>query len=216
MAYYDDTINVEKYIRMAAEYDGKLLVEAIGNFLAYGSRVLELGMGPAKDTLMLSQHYQVIGSDSSTVFVERFRKLHPNVRVELLDAITLETEDQYQGIYSNKVLYHLTRDELLASFRRQAHVLTRGGIALHSFWHGDEEGEHQGLHSVYVNRVAHATGRLTILRERGRPFRCRRAAAYYSEDSMKALIGSEYNILDTRTYTEIESHDSFYIVLRKR
>ena len=187
MAYYDDIDNVEQYIRMAAEYDGKLLVDAIGNFLAYGSRVLELGMGPGKDTLMLNQHYQVIGSDSSTIFVDRFRKLHPNIRVELLDAITLETEDQYQGIYSNKVLYHLTRDELLASFRRQARVLTRGGIALHSFWHGDEEGEHQGLHF-----------------------------AYYSEDSLKALIGSEYSILDTRKYAEIESDDSFYIVLRKR
>ena len=32
------------------------------------------------------------------------------------------------------------------------------------------------LCSIYVNRVAHATRRLTILRERGRPFRCRRAA----------------------------------------
>lgn len=187
MGYYDDKENVEQYIRMAAKYDGKLLVDAIGRYLPNGSKLLELGMGPGKDLLMLNEHYQVIGSDSSTIFVERFKKLHPNIRVVLLDAVTMETEEQYHGIYSNKVLYHLTRDELLASFERQARVLTRGGIALHSFWHGDEESEHQGLRF-----------------------------AYYNEDSLKALIGPAYDILETRPYTEIESDDSFYIVLRKR
>lgn len=118
MGYYDDKENVEQYIRMAASYDGKLLVDAIGKYLPNGSRVLELGMGPGKDLLMLKQVYQVIGSDSSAIFVERFRKLHPNIRVALLDAVTIETDEQYHGIYSNKVLYHLTRDELIASFER--------------------------------------------------------------------------------------------------
>ncbi len=187
MGYYDDKENVEQYIRMAAKYDGKLLVDAIGKYLPHGSKLLELGMGPGKDLLMLKQFYQVVGSDLSAIFVERFRKLHPNTRVELLDAVTIETDEQFQGIYSNKVLYHLTRDELLASFDRQARVLARGGIALHSFWHGDEEGEHQGLRF-----------------------------AYYSEDTLKALIGPSFDILETRQYTEIESDDSFYIVLRKR
>jgi len=33
---------------------------------------------------------------------------------------------------------------------------------------------------------------------------------------LKALIGPAYDILQARQYTEIETGDSFYIVLRKR
>lgn len=173
MGYYDNNENVEHYIRMSAEYDGRMLVDVLRKYLPDGSRVLELGMGPGKDTLMLKGHYQAVGSDSSMIFIERFRKLHPKIRVEQLDAVTM-TDKQYQGVYSNKALHHLTRDELFASFDRQARVLVGGGIALHSFWYGDEEGEYQGLRF-----------------------------AYYNEESLKALIGPAYDILEARQYTEI-------------
>ena len=187
MGYYEDKENVEAYIRMAAEYDGKLLVEALGQYLPPGAKVLELGMGPGKDLLLLRQVYQVVGSDSSAIFVERFKKLHPNTPALRLDAITIATDEQFQGIYSNKVLHHLTRAELRKSLRRQAQVLAQGGIALHSFWYGDEAGEHRGLHFTY-----------------------------YSEDSIRAQIASEFDILAARQYAEIEPGDSFYLVLRRR
>ena len=81
----------------------------------------------------------------------------------------------------------MTRNELHTSFESQARILTRGGIALHSFWYGDEEVAHQGLRF-----------------------------AYYKEDTLKALISSDYEFLEARQYSEIESDDSHYIVLRKR
>ena len=187
MAYYDDKDNVEHYIRIADGYDGKLLIAALGKYLPKGSTALELGMGPGKDLLLLGERYQVCGSDSSSLFVRRFKRLFPDIDAKVLDAITIDTDERYDGIYSNKVLHHLRRDELLASFERQAQVLKAGGIALHSFWYGDEEGETQGLRYVY-----------------------------YREDTLKALIGSEYDILDSKRYSEIETDDSFYIVLRRR
>lgn len=187
MGYYDSPENVEQYIRMAASCDGKWLIDVLRKHLPAGSRVLELGMGAGKDLLMLDEHYQATGSDLSAVFVERFRRLHPNIDVRLLDAITIDTDTRYHGIYTNKVLHHLTRAELLTSLERQGQVLETGGIALHSFWHGDEEGDCHGLRFVY-----------------------------YSESALRALMGSDYDILDVQRYTEIEPEDSFYIVLRKR
>ncbi len=187
MGYYDSQENVEQYIRMADGCDGKWLIDVLRQHLPEGSRVLELGMGPGKDLLMLAEHYQVTGSDLSAIFVERFRQLHPNIDVRLLNAITIDTDRRYHGIYTNKVLHHLTRDELLTSFERQRHVLETGGIALHSFWYGAAEGDCQGLHFVY-----------------------------YDENTLKALMGSDYEILDAQRYTEIESRDSLYMVLRKR
>lgn len=144
-------------------------------------------MGPGKDLLLLNEYYEVTGSDASTIFVERFKKLDPTITVKLLDAITLDTTERYQGIYSNKVLCHLTRDQLRVSFQRQAQALDSGGIALHSFWYGDGESEHQGLRFVY-----------------------------YRETALQALVEPEYEILDTARYTEMETDDSLYIVLRKR
>lgn len=187
MAYYDDEDNVEQYIRMSAGYDGKFLINVLGQHLPKGSKLLELGMGPGKDLLILSERYRVCGSDTSAVFIQRFRNLHPNLDIKLLDATGIDTDERYDGIYSNKVLHLLTRDDLAASFRRQALVLKEGGIAFHSFWHGDDEGSHQGMHYNY-----------------------------YREDKSSALISSAFVIVESKRYTEIETEDSFYAVLRKR
>ena len=187
MGYYDRAENVEAYIRMAAGYDGKLLVDILRRRLPSGSTVLELGMGPGKDLLLLNEHFQAVGSDSSAIFVERFRKLHPGAAVQRLDAITLETDRRYAAIYSNKVLPHLSRAELRASFERQAQVVASDGLALHSFWYGDEENEHQGLRFVH-----------------------------YSESALTMLFEPEFDLLESGRYSELERDDSLYILLRKR
>ncbi len=152
MNYYNDKKNVEEYIRMAEGYDGRAFVELLKGMLPEGASVLELGMGPGKDLLLLSEHFQATGSDSSPVFIERFRAAHPDADLLQLDAITLETERKFDCIYSNKVLMHLTREELAESFRRQAEILNPGGILFHSFWHGEGEDIFSGLLSVYYTR----------------------------------------------------------------
>jgi SAM-dependent methyltransferase len=187
MNYYDNEKNVEQYMRVAAGYDGKLLVDALRKHLPDRAKLLELGIGPGKDLLLLNEHYEVTGSDASAIFVERFKKLHPRINVKLLDAITLDTNERFQGIYSNKVLCHLERDQLRNSFQQQARALESGGIALHSFWHGDEERDYQGLRFVY-----------------------------YREAALRTLVEPAYELLDAKRYTEIETDDSLYIVLRKR
>ena len=41
-------------------------------------------------------------------------------------------EERYDGIYSNKVLYHLTREELKISLENQAQALKTDGIMIRS------------------------------------------------------------------------------------
>ena len=86
VGYFDHRANVEDYVRLAKGSDGELLIEALRGHLPQGSKLLELGMGPGKDLLMLNKHFRVTGSDVSAVFLERFRKLHPGLEVKLLDA----------------------------------------------------------------------------------------------------------------------------------
>lgn len=185
--YYDNEKNVEDYIKMAEGYDGKLLIDALTKYLPEGSSVLELGMGPGKDLELLSQHYQVTGSDKSAVFVERYQQENPSTDVIQIDALTIDVDRVFDGIYSNKVLYHLTRDELKTSLKRQAKILTDNGIALHSFWYGDAEETAHGLQFVY-----------------------------YTDASLRGVIGAEYEIIDIQPYAEMEDNDSLYIVLQKK
>jgi cyclopropane fatty-acyl-phospholipid synthase-like methyltransferase len=172
---------------MAEGYDGRELVDALSKYLASGSTVLELGMGPGKDLEILGERYQVTGSDNSKVFLERYRKKVAGADLALLDAVTMDIDRRFDCIYSNKVLHHLTREELEESLHRQAEALNSHGILLHSLWYGDKEEEFSGLRFVY-----------------------------YTRESFAKAVGPEYEIVEAERYSEMEEDDSIYFVLRKK
>jgi len=109
LGYFDSEENVESYIDMVKGCDGAALVEILRRHLPGGSSVLEIGMGPGKDQLLLSRHYSATGSDSSVVFVDRYKAQQPDADVIVLDAVDLNTRRQFDAIYSNKVLQHLPK-----------------------------------------------------------------------------------------------------------
>jgi SAM-dependent methyltransferase len=192
MSYYDDPKNVQQYIEMAEGYDGRELVEALARHLPPGATVLELGMGPGKDLDLLKETFQATGSDYAQPFLDLYRKQHPQADVLALDAVTVDTDRTFDAIYSNKVLYHLTREELRSSLRQQARVLNPGGVLFHSLWYGDGEQDMHGLHFVYYTEATF--GELVDADE----------------------LGAEFEVIETARYTEMEQDDSFYVVLRKR
>ena len=144
-------------------------------------------MGAGKDLLLLNEHYTATGSDSSQIFLDRFREQYPKLDAIHLDAITVETDRRFDGIYSNKVLYHLTREQLIESFKKQAQILNPNGVALHSFWYGEGDEAMHGLHF-----------------------------AYYTENTLREVIGDEYEVMKIAKYAEDETDDSLYVVLKKR
>ena len=135
--------------------------------------------------MLLKKTYSVTGSDSSKIFVDRYKKDHRGADTILLDAVTIKTEAKYDCLYSNKVLHHLKKNDLKKSFRRQKTVLNDGGILFHSFWYGDKEEEHHGLLFVY-----------------------------YLEGQIIDMVKDDYEILGKEKYTEMAADDSFYIVLK--
>lgn len=187
MGYFDDEKNVEEYIRMAEGYDGRELIERLKTCLKPGATVLELGMGPGKDFELLCEIYQVTGSDSSPVFLERYRAKDAGADLVLLDAVTMDIDRRFDCIYSNKVLHHLNRDELKTSLHRQAEVLHDNGLLFHSFWYGDTEEEHHGLRFVY-----------------------------YTEETLGDVIGDEFEVLESSRYDEMDHADSMVVILRKK
>lgn len=187
MTYYHTEESVREYVQMAEGYDGRELIDVLKKYHASNSTVLELGMGPGKDLDILSESFRVTGSDSSELFIRRYRNKHPDADLVLLDAITMEIDRTFDCIYSNKVLMHLTTEELAGSLRRQARLLSSKGLLLHSFWYGETEEEHHGLRFVQ-----------------------------YTEESFAQFIGDEYELVESGRYAEMEEMDSIYFVLGKR
>jgi trans-aconitate methyltransferase len=187
MSYYDDEKNVSEYIKMAEGFDGKEFLPILKKNLKENASMLELGMGPGKDVELFGEFFRVTGSDSSQVFLDRFQESHPDADLLLLDAATMDTDRHFDCIYSNKVLYHLSKKQLKESFHAQAQRLTSGGLLFHTFWYGDHEESQSGLQMVY-----------------------------YTHETITQLIGDEFEELAFQLYAEMEEDDSFYLMLRKK
>ena len=181
MGFFDTEKGVDEYLKLAEGYDGAELIKILQ------STVLELGMGPGKDLDILSKKYTVTGSDSSQVFLDRYKKQNPNSDLLKLDAVTIPTNRTFDCIFSNKVLHHLTRDELRKSLQRQKDILNPNGIAFHSFWKGDKDENYDGL--LFTK---------------------------YQIDGLKEIIGDLFDILVINVYTEMEKDDSIYVVLNNQ
>ena len=67
--------------------------------------------------------YKVAGSDNSKAFLNHLISNNPTGRFLELDAITIHTDEKFDGIYSNKVLHHIKDDKLLNSIKGQPEVL---------------------------------------------------------------------------------------------
>lgn len=171
---------------MADGYDGREFVPILRAQLPENATVLELGMGPGKDLLLLSKYFHVTGSDNSQIFLDLFQASHPKADLLWLDATSIDTSKKFDCIYSNKVLHHLAKAQLEDSFRIQAEKLNQGGIVFHTFWYGDTEEEHSGLRFVY-----------------------------YTPENLLSVIDGGFEVVTVNMYAEMADNDSFYILLRK-
>ena len=113
MGFFDTEKGVEKYITMAEGYDGVELIKILQKYLSKDSTVLELGMGPGKDLDILKESYTVTGSDNSQIFLDKYKENHQDADVLLLDAVNIPTNRKFDCIYSNKVLHHLSKEDLV-------------------------------------------------------------------------------------------------------
>lgn len=143
--YYHTKDSVQEYIRLAQGVNGQELIEKLKPFLPADSSLLEIGSGPGADWKILKEEYDVVGSDNSLEFLEHLRATLPNSEFLHLDAVTLETEKKFDGIFSNKVLHHLTDKELAESVQRQSETLKNKGIVCHSFWSGEDSETFKGM-----------------------------------------------------------------------
>ena len=185
MNFYDDPVNVKKYIKMCNGYDGTNIYKLLSKSLPVGSTLLELGSGGGLDIEYLKRVYSITGSDLSEAFLNVCKEKHPEVPFIKLNAKNLELNELYDCIYSNKVLHHFTKEELKESLLQQTKFLSSRGLIAHSFWLGDEDEEMNGLLFTYYNRA-----------------------------ELISIISESYDILSTLSYQEFKEDDSLFVVAR--
>lgn len=185
--YYKTKESVEEYIQLAKDVNGKKLIDKLQHFLPPHSSLLELGSGPGTDWRLLAELYDVIGSDNSTEFIKHLKDNNFTGEFLELDAITLNTDRMFDGIYSNKVMIHLKDEELTASIKKQSQILHPNGIICHSFWKGQGSERFKGL---FVN--------------------------YQDEKSLQALFENDFEILSIESYAEFEADDSLLFIGKKK
>ncbi len=185
-AYYKTKESVDEYIRLAEGVNGKLLIEKLKNYLPLNASLLEIGSGPGTDWKILNEYYEVVGSDSSLEFLSRLKENIPNGQFLELDAVTLTTDQTFNGVYSNKVLHHLKEHELETSMQRQVEILDPGGIVCHSFWRGEGSEIYNGL---FVN--------------------------YQTEKRIQNIFEKNFEVLLIESYKEFEAGDSILLIGKK-
>ena len=185
--YYKTKQSVKEYISLARDVNGMELICKLESFLPSGSSLLEIGSGPGTDWNLLKEKYHVVGSDNSKEFLAHLSSHNPDGIFVELDAITLDTEESFDGIFSNKVLHHLRDEELMESICRQHHILKPGGIVCHSFWKGEGSEVFKGL---FVN--------------------------YHTQNNLKELFGKMFTIALIEDYKEFESDDSIVLIGRRK
>ena len=186
MGYYDTKKGILEYSKRSQKWGGTKLIKILKKHLPKNSTLLEIGMGPGRDFDILNKIYTATGSDHSKAFLEKYKKQNKKFDLLKLDAVTLRTAKRFDGIYTNKVLQHLTKRDLRKSIKRQNEILNPGGIAFHSFWKGNKTEHKRGLRFVY-----------------------------YEIAQLKKIIGNNFEILDIKIFTEMEKNDSIYVVMKK-
>ncbi len=178
--------SVDLYIEISEGIDGKGIITELQKWLQKGSSVLELGMGEGKDLVLLSRHFKVTGSDFSPIFLDRFKKDHPDFSLENIDARNIRSLVRFDCIYSNKVLHHLNPDELRGSLKSQAEILNSSGIICHSFWAGEGQAEEKGL-----------------------------IFSHYRKQDLESMVQEYFHVLHCENYMEFGKDDSILLIAQK-
>lgn len=188
MGYYDTNENIEQYIGMSAEYNGKELIAELKHFLPEGSTVLELGMGEGKDQVFLREAgFIPTGSDASQPFLDRWNENNPETPALFVNVIEMDVDQKFDAIYANKVLQHLTAEEFKTSLKAQAEVINSGGVLFFSLWYGEDSGDMGG--SFYMS---------------------------HTEQSLNEALPDTLELAAFTRYTEMDENDSFWAVLKKK
>ena len=133
--------HVEEYIEQTPqEISGELKtwIDTALGMLPDGARILELGSAFGRDAVYFqSKGFVVDATDAAQSFVDYLNK--NDIPARRLNIITDEISEQYDMVFANAVLLHLTPAEFDEAMLKMARALKDQGIIAFSVKKGDGE-----------------------------------------------------------------------------
>lgn len=138
---FQDTIewynqNADKYLqasRLAFSIHDQEQIDLFSKLLPKGSKVLDAGCGPGRDTDLLSKKgFKVIGLDLSSGLIKIARKTFPNLEFIEDNLLSIPFPDNYfDGLWSHASLLHLETTEEVKKALREFNRIMKQTAILH-------------------------------------------------------------------------------------
>ncbi|NJB68741.1 SAM-dependent methyltransferase [Desulfobaculum xiamenense] len=145
--FYDSF--AEQFFRETAHLDISAAWEPFLAAMPEHANILDAGCGSGRDSLYFAKlGHKVTAFDASQAMVERARE-HTGLCVHQLRFDEMTWDGEFDGVWANASLLHLSEDELLTALSRIATALRPGGTAYASFKYG------QGTHETRGGALFH-------------------------------------------------------------
>lgn len=95
--------------------------------------VLELGSKKGNDLKLLNEYYEVVASEDEKVKTRYLKDEFIDIRVILLDPITVDTHKRFDCIFSRNLFDKNSLYEISQTLENQKKILNKDGLIFHIF-----------------------------------------------------------------------------------
>lgn len=108
-------------------------ISKLREYLPRFKKVLELGSKKGNDLKLLNEYYEVVASENDKVKTRYLKDEFIDIRVILLDALTVDTHKRFDCIYSRNMFDENSLYEISQSLENQKKILNSDGLIFHIF-----------------------------------------------------------------------------------
>lgn len=107
------------------------IISSLRKYLPRFKKVLELGSKKGDDLGLLHSYYEVVASEDEKVKTRFLKDEFIDIRVILIDKVTIDTHKKFDAIFSRNTLDSLSLVQLNDSLKNQKNILNKEGLIFH-------------------------------------------------------------------------------------
>lgn len=109
------------------------IIKVLKNHLPKYKHILELGSKQGEDLEILNGYYEVIASEDEKVKTRYLKDKYLDIRVILIEVVSMDTHKRFECIYSRNLLDELSLEQISISLENQKNVLEGESLIFHIF-----------------------------------------------------------------------------------
>jgi SAM-dependent methyltransferase len=134
LAFYES--NAEGYFKSTIQLDMSAGYSRFLRNLPSNARILDVGSGSGRDTKYFLNHGYIVDAIDPSPSLAALSSEYTGVQTQVLDALSLDEFERYDGIWACASLLHIPRSELPLALIHLARALKPNGILYASLRHG--------------------------------------------------------------------------------